>query len=150
MNISELRKGALQKCISIIECIIDGTNVFDINNNLEMIKFRIKSEESIKEKMKKQNLNLDKVYDLIGIRFIFKKENQCYDFLERLKVNTNFDINEIRDYIKRPKDLDEYKAIHVLIKYDNFLCEIQIMDIDMNKLDEKTHDDYKKGLLNIL
>lgn len=150
MDISALRKESLKKCVNIIESIINQENGYNIQNNLEMVKFRIKSEESIKAKMRKQNINIDKVYDLIGIRFIFKTTDQCYDFLERIKTNKDFKINEIRDYIKSPKDLDEYKAIHVLIGYGKYLCEIQIMNIDMNKLDENTHDDYKKGLLNIV
>ena len=150
MDIFKIREAALQKCVCIIQYIINEKSDFDMVNNLEMVKFRIKSEESIKKKMRQKNLTVDKVYDLIGIRFILKTEEQCYEFLEKIKNNTNFRINEIRDYIKNPKDLDQYKAIHVLINFDNHLCEIQIMNIDMNKLDEKTHEDYKKGLLNIL
>ncbi len=148
MDIDELRKEALKKVTEIISMVFSDDN-FDFSNNLELVKFRIKSKESIYCKCKTLNVTYDKVYDLIGIRFVLKDSHLCYELLDCLKKNKNIKIKEVRDYIKNPRDLDEYKALHVHIEFEDFLGEIQIMNIDMHKLDEKTHDDYKKGLLKI-
>lgn len=148
MDIYTLRKLSLAKAIEIIS-LISSDNTFDFSEQLELVKFRVKSEESIVTKCQKLNIEYNQVYDLIGIRFVLKDVKQCYLLLERMKRHPKFKIKEVRDYIKSPKDLDEYKALHVHVDYDGFLGEIQIMDIAMHKLDEKTHDDYKLGLLTI-
>lgn len=148
MQMDELRKAALNKVAEILSIVFSDED-FDFSNHLELVKFRIKSKESIKCKCETLKIPYDKVYDLIGIRFVLKNCEMCYALLQIIRNNKNIKIKEIRDYIKNPKDLDEYKALHIHIEFDGFLGEIQLMDINMHKLDEKTHDDYKKGLLKI-
>lgn len=144
-DIENLREKGLKNINKVIEIIISSDLLFFLKK-LELVKFRIKSEESLLNKSNKLKIDVDKVYDLIGFRFVVKSIEDCYNLLHIIE-NTQLKIIEIRDYIKNPKDLDEYRALHVHIQYENLPCEIQIMDLDMHKLDEKTHDDYKLGLL---
>ena len=62
--------------------------------------------------------------------------------------DNNFTDIVIKDYSEsgHPEDPD-YKAIHLRTKYQDYPCEIEIMDVKMSEHVVMTHADYKKGLL---
>ena len=62
--------------------------------------------------------------------------------------NPNFEIVEIKNYLQdgHPED-PNYKALHIRMKYHNFPCEVEFMDVKMAEHVVKTHAEYKNGLL---
>ena len=146
MNIKELRQKAYENILDIVKIIQQSS--FDFFNNLDTVKFRVKSEESIKRKALKFDGDIAKVYDLIGIRYVLLNE-QYSSLLKESITNINcFEVKQIKDYtLSGHPDDPSYKAIHLRIVYKDLPVEVQIMDSNMNELEAKTHTDYKNGLL---
>ena len=146
MEIESIRKEAYAKVFEIMSII---TSSIDINSlNLEYIQYRIKTKDSIIKKMEKVGNNIYDVYDLIGIKYVFQDLSIVDTFCKNIKSIKDFNIVEIKDYLKKihPRD-PNYNALHILLTYDNFPCEIEIMDTNMSKHIIMSHDDFKKGLL---
>ena len=146
MKLENVRKEAYAKVFEIMGII---TNSNDINLlNIEYIQYRIKTKDSIIKKMENVGNNIYDVYDLIGIKYVFQDLSIIDTFCKNIKSIKEFKIVEIRDYLKKGHPRDQnYKALHILLTYDNFPCEIEIMDTNMSKHIVMSHDDYKKGLL---
>lgn len=146
MDFESVRKEAYTKVFEIMS-IINNSNHNNLLN-LEYIQYRIKTKDSILKKMEKVGDNIYDVYDLIGIRYVFQNLSISDTFYKNIMNIKDFKIIEVRDYLEKghPKD-PNYKALHIRLKYDNFPCEIEIMDAKMSEHVIMTHDDYKKGLL---
>lgn len=143
MSINLLRQKALLSVPKVLDIIFNNAD-FDFNNKLDIVKFRVKSEKGIIEKCEKKNLEFENCYDLIGIRFILKSDSDCYELCHLLTKINMFEFIEVRDYIKNPQMPNNYQALHVLIKYNNLPCELQILSTRMYKESKGKHDNYKK------
>lgn len=114
-------------------------------NPVEHVKGRIKSLESIKEKLEKHNRvwnanNIIKyVKDIVGIRIICSFLSDVYDIVYILTHSKNIIIKEREDYIKEPKDTG-YMSYHLQVLIPIYLqehveyieCEIQIRTMAMD------------------
>lgn len=134
-----------------------------INNDrdpIEYIKSRIKSEESMKEKLKRKGLevNLDnaltKIFDAAGIRIISTFVDDVYDIVEMIKKYDDIEIVKEKDYIKNPK-VNGYRSYHLVIKVPLYIAgeihkvylEIQIRTIAMDFWSSLEHQiKYKKNI----
>ena len=147
MEFNELREEANKKVLEIMSIINTGIN-FEYFMGLDSIQYRIKSNSSIIAKMKKVGDNIYNVYDLIGIRYIFHDLTNYKQLKDYIVNNSNFEIVEIKNYLEdgHPED-PNYKALHIRMKYQEFPCEVEFMDVKMAEHVVRTHDDYKKGLL---
>lgn len=134
-----------------------------INNTrdpIEYIKSRIKSENSMKEKLKRKNIEvnlenaLTKVYDAAGIRIICSFIDDVYKVVKMIKQYDDLEIIKEKDYIKNPKE-NGYRSYHLAIKvpiqitgeiYKVYL-EIQIRTIAMDFWSSLEHEmKYKKNV----
>lgn len=70
MEFNEIRKEANKKVLEIMQLINTGID-FEYFFDLDSVQYRVKSSESIINKMKKVENDIYNVYDLIGIRYIF-------------------------------------------------------------------------------
>ena len=147
MEFNEIRKEANKKVLEIMSIINTGNN-FEYFSDLDSIQYRIKSDNSIIAKMQKVGDNIYNVYDLIGIRYIFNDLTNYKQLKDYIVNNPNFEIVEIKNYLQdgHPKD-PNYKALHIRMKYHNFPCEVEFMDVKMAEHVVKTHAEYKNGLL---
>ena len=147
MEFNKIRKEANNKVLEIMSIINTGIN-FEYFSNLDSIQYRIKSNSSITAKMKKVGDNIYNVYDLIGIRYIYNNLKYYKKLKDYIVNNSNFENVEIKNYLEdgHPED-SNYKALHIRMKYQNFPCEVEFMDVKMAEHVAKTHDDHKKGLL---
>lgn len=129
-------------------------------NPIESIKTRIKSPESIIEKMKRKNLpisvdsimnNLD---DIAGIRIICSFPEDIYLLAEYLIKQDDITLIEKKDYIQQPKS-SGYRSLHLIVEVPIFLAqekkpvrvEVQLRTIGMDfwaSLEHKMM--YKKSL----
>ena len=74
MEFNEIRKEANKKVLEIMQLINTGID-FEYFFDLDSVQYRVKSSESIINKMKKVENDIYNVYDLIGIRYIFHDLN---------------------------------------------------------------------------
>ncbi len=130
--------------------IADSLNAENLNYE---IKGRPKSIFSIKNKMVKQGVSFDEVYDKFAIRIIYKSDAANEKFLAwkiYSIVTDHFRPNPIRlrDWISSPKSTN-YEALHITVMGPKGKwVEVQIRSERMNEIAEKgyaAHYKYKEG-----
>ena len=111
---------------AIEEIIIKLNRIFETykstgeNNPIEHVKTRIKSYESIARKLEEKEKQVSvinaKQYlnDIAGVRIICAFTSDIYGILETLIHQTDIQILEIKDYIKKPK-ASGYQSLHILV-----------------------------------
>ena len=131
-------------------------------NPIESIKSRIKTPESIWEKLNRQNLPIDvatierDLTDIAGIRVICPFQDDIYNVADLLTTQDDVTLVEKKDYIKNPKP-NGYRSLHLIIAVPIYLAtgkkmmkvEVQLRTIAMDfwaSLDHKLR--YKKNLEN--
>ncbi len=133
-----------RKTLGLIDYILQKNKLFDFDSKLYTVKLRVKSNDSICNKLEETQTCIQDLYDVIGIRLVLHSEDQCYQLSDSITSLKAIRVDEIRDYIAQPKDTFGYKAIHLRGRYKKQKCEIQIIDIKNDKRNGKTHDAYKK------
>lgn len=104
---------------------------------VEHLAFRIKADESMREKCRMRNLPetsdsaLNKLFDAIGIRVVCAFRSDVYKIRDFLTKRDDFEVIEEKDYIKHAKD-NGYRSYHMIIRYNGFFAEIQIRTISMD------------------
>ena len=133
--------------------------VYD-RNPIETIKSRIKSPESIIDKVMRKGIPLTvdsiekNISDIAGIRVICAFPNDIYMLSEALLRQDDVRLITRKDYIRQPKD-NGYRSLHLIIKTPIFLhnqtrlmkVEVQLRTISMDwwaSLEHKIR--YKKNL----
>jgi len=119
------------------------------------IKWRTKSVPSIWEKMKKQNVAFEEVYDLFAIRIILdskskaKEKEDCWRVYSLVTNIYNPNPKRLRDWITTPK-ASGYESLHTTVMgQENKWVEVQIRTTRMDEIAEKgqaAHWQYK-GLM---
>ena len=105
---------------------------------VEHCRARIKSEESMREKCRRQNLPetthsaLEVIHDAIGIRVVCAFISDVYTVKEHLINMDKVELVEEKDYIKHAKP-NGYRSLHLILKYDDkYFVEIQLRTISMD------------------
>ncbi|WP_028243272.1 GTP pyrophosphokinase [Pseudobutyrivibrio ruminis] len=108
------------------------------NDPVEHCRARIKSEESMREKCRRQNLPettqsaLEVIHDAIGIRVVCAFISDVYTVKEHLINMDKVELVEEKDYIKHAKP-NGYRSLHLILKYDDkYFVEIQLRTISMD------------------
>lgn len=131
-------------------------------NPIESIKTRIKSPDSIMDKLSRKNLpitleNIEKhITDIAGIRVICSFPSDIYMLADCLLGQDDIILIEKKDYIKTPKK-NGYRSLHLIVGIPIFLhdqkktmtVEVQLRTISMDwwaSLEHKIR--YKKDLEN--
>lgn len=98
--------------------------------------FRIKRPYSIYNKMKRQNIDFDQVYDFMAIRIITDSVKNCYAILGIIHQNWPHFPHRFRDLISMPKP-NLYQALHTTIITENkHTIEIQVRTQAMHNMAE--------------
>lgn len=114
-------------------------------NPVEHKKIRIKSKESIREKIKRKGYSykasniLKYLDDIIGVRIVCSFLTDVYDIVSMISESSNLIVKEKKDYITNPKDTG-YSSYHLIVLVPIYLqsgveylsCEIQIRTIAMD------------------
>lgn len=135
-------------------------------NPFESIKSRLKSPNSIIEKLKRKNLVLneetianvieEQLYDVAGIRVVCAFQEDIYWLARLLMQQDDIHLIRVKDYIKNPKP-NGYRSLHLILEVPVFLSEgktpmkveVQFRTIAMDfwaSVDHKLR--YKKDLAN--
>lgn len=123
---------------------------------------RVKSEKSMKEKLKRKGIEvtlenaLERINDGVGVRIICSYIDDIYVIVELIKKYSGIKILNEKDYIKNPKQ-NGYRSYHINLEMDldiigeihKVRCEIQIRTIAMDCWASLEHElKYKKNIEN--
>ena len=121
-------------------------------NPVEHLKYRIKAEDSMREKCRRKSLPetpesaLQTVHDAIGLRVVCPFLDDVYAIRDHLCARTDLEIIEEKDYIRFVKP-NGYRSLHLIVKKDGYYAEIQIRTISMDTWAALEHQiRYKKGV----
>jgi len=94
---------------------------------------RVKHLYSTYFKLKKHNMDIEEVNDILALRIITKNIDDCYKILGLLHGNWKPVLQHVRDYIASPKP-NGYQSIHTTIfDGNNKMIEVQIRTKDMHE-----------------
>jgi len=103
---------------------------------------------SIYMKMKTQQIDLNRIYDLIAFRIIVQNIHDCYEVLSIIHSTWEPVPGRFKDFIARPKP-NRYQSLHTtVIGPDGATMEIQIRTEEMDKVANEgiaAHWLYKEG-----
>jgi len=112
------------------------------------IDYRIKREISIYRKLRKKNININKIFDLLGLRIITNSIENCYAIMGEIHQRYRPIPGRWRDFIANPKN-NGYQSIHTTVIAGGIMYEIQIRTKEMHKIAEEgiaAHWRYKEGI----
>lgn len=131
--------------------------------------YRVKSEESMREKCRRKNLAettasaLGEIHDALGCRIVCSFVDDIYAIADFLKKQEDITVLNEKDYVRHPKE-NGYRSYHMIIRLSvpysdfrgsmpgNYDAEIQLRTIAMDSWAALEHQvKYKKDLsrLNI-
>ncbi len=120
-NIMFLYNAAIKEVRTKLDIMNDEFQFIYKYNPMEYVKSRIKTAESIVNKLKRdghestiENM-VNYVNDIAGIRVVCSFTSDIYRLADRLAEQPDFHILSIKDYIKNPKD-NGYRSYHMLIE----------------------------------
>ncbi|HJZ74948.1 MAG TPA: bifunctional (p)ppGpp synthetase/guanosine-3',5'-bis(diphosphate) 3'-pyrophosphohydrolase [Vicinamibacterales bacterium] len=109
---------------------------------------RIKRLWSISQKLKKQRIDLEQVYDFIALRIITDSVKDCYAALGIIHQTWSPVPGRIKDFIAMPRP-NGYQSLHTsVISEHGMPFEVQIRTMEMHRMAEEgvaAHWKYKEG-----
>ena len=144
-----------------IQTMLDSISTDPETAVAEHIKCRVKSSESLKEKLRRTGLpetaesGLRSLSDLVGARVITHFVGDIYTVLDLIEQNQNWRVKQIKDYIANMKP-NGYRSLHVILSLpfgvggiDTIDVEIQLRTIAMDCWASLEHQlKYKKKIRN--
>jgi len=118
-------------------------------NNIEArVEARIKRIYSIWQKLQRQHISVDQIYDMMALRIITNSVNDCYAVLGLIHNQWRPVPGRIKDMIAMPRP-NLYQSLHTTVIAENgHAFEVQIRTEDMHKMAEEgiaAHWKYKDG-----
>lgn len=162
MELMMMYRCAIREVQTKLEVLNDEFSIRYQRNPISFIKSRIKSPDSIINKLKSKNyeVSLESVitnlHDVAGIRVICPFIDDIYEVAKMLTTQDDVTLIETKDYIQNPKP-NGYRSLHLIIEIPVFfsdrkqpiLVEVQIRTIAMDfwaSLDHQLR--YKKDVEN--
>ena len=109
---------------------------------------RVKRPWSVYQKLKKQKIDIDQVYDLLGIRIITDSVKNCYAALGVIHNEWHPIPGRIKDFIAIPRP-NLYQSLHTSVMGPRGVAfEVQIRTEEMHRIAEEgiaAHWKYKEG-----
>lgn len=137
-NLSEkeftLRKSSLTKTIEELRRELTKENIKIID-----IYGRTKHLYRLFNKLQRYDMDINKIYDLVGIRIVVPEVVDCYETLGIVHHKYRPLVGRIKDYISLPKP-NGYQSIHTTV----FGTDGKIMEIQIRT--KKMHDEAESGI----
>ena len=172
-NILELRSDSFRTLMAYFRCaIMEIETKFNVlneefslqhdRNPIADIKSRLKSVESIEEKLTRKNIPVtcdaieQNLNDVAGIRVICTFIDDVYMLADALLSQDDITLIQKKDYIENPKP-NGYRSLHLIVEVPIFLAEekrfmrveIQLRTIAMDFCASLEHQlNYKKNITN--
>ena len=134
---------AVQELIVKFENIISEYRSLDRYSPVEQVSGRVKSVESILDKMRRQDISLedleDRMTDIAGIRIICRFVEDIDTGVEMIRKRKDMEVIEETNYIAHKK-ASGYRSYHMIVSYPVYTvwgdkhikAEIQIRTLGMN------------------
>lgn len=157
-----LLEGAIIEILSRLDIIRKYKSTKQFKDPIEHCKSRIKSAESMRQKLRKKNMPitaetaLREIHDAAGIRVVCTFLDDIYWIVEMLRNQQDIKIVEEKDYIHNPKP-NGYRSYHMILqvplhledRIEKIYCELQIRTIAMDCWASLEHRlKYKKNVPN--
>ena len=143
----ESRRKRLEKFLDELKQRISET-ITAAEINAVAIEGRIKRLYSIYLKLKRQQLTIDRVYDLVAVRIITTSVKDCYAALGAIHTAYKPVPGYFKDWIAIPRG-NFYQSLHTsVVGEDGLPFEVQIRTEDMHRVAEEgiaAHWKYKEG-----
>ena len=123
---------ALKVLETQLEIINDDFKYIKKYNPIEHIKTRIKSADSIINKLCKDNLeftldNVEKyINDIVGVRIICAFESDVYELIDIIRNSNVIRVINEKDFIGKPKDTG-YRSYHLIVEVPVELINEKVM-----------------------
>lgn len=160
MNLMMQYRCAMLEVTTKLEVLNNELSMQNNSNPFESIKSRLKTPESIVEKMQRRGIEFSvknveaNLTDIAGVRVICSFISDIYRLADCLASQDDIIVVERKDYIKHPKD-NGYRSLHLILDVPIFLTngkkymkvEVQFRTIAMDfwaSLDHKV--EYKKKI----
>ena len=120
VRVNHLYRSALKVAVAQLEILDEEFATMYDHSPIHHIEYRIKSLESIVDKLKRRGLevNIDNIYahiqDVAGIRVICNYLDDIYYMHRLLNRTESFRIMRVADYIKEPKETG-YRSLHLIL-----------------------------------
>jgi GTP diphosphokinase / guanosine-3',5'-bis(diphosphate) 3'-diphosphatase len=109
---------------------------------------RIKRLFSIHQKLKRQKIDVEQVYDMVALRIVTESVKDCYAALGIIHQTWSPVPGRIKDFIAMPRP-NGYQSLHTsVVSERGFPFEVQIRTVDMHRTAEEgiaAHWKYKEG-----
>ena len=126
-----------------IQTMMEGSGV-----NIVHIEGRIKRLFSIYQKLRRQHINIDQVYDLVAVRIITESVKDCYGALGVIHTAWKPIPTRFKDWIAIPRE-NFYQSLHTSVVAEGGQpLEVQIRTEEMHSIAEEgiaAHWKYKEG-----
>lgn len=165
-NFSQLRilmsryRCAMMEVETKFKVLNEQFSLHNDRNHIESIRSRLKSMDSILEKLRRKDLPLsvesveENLNDVAGVRVICPFVNDIYVLVDCLLRQDDVTLLQVKDYIKHPK-ANGYRSLHLIITVPIFLedetktmkVEVQLRTIAMDFWASLEHQmRYKKDI----
>ena len=145
-QVEPLRKDGERALARMAETI--GVKLREANISFVRVDSRIKRMYSIHQKIIKQKITADQMFDLLALRVITNSVNDCYAVLGIIHNAWRPVPGRIKDFIAMPRP-NLYQSLHTsIIAEDGRPYEVQIRTEEMHKMAEEgiaAHWKYKDG-----
>jgi GTP pyrophosphokinase len=112
------------------------------------VEARVKRPYSVHEKLKRQRISIDQVYDLLGLRIVTDSVRNCYAALGVIHTEWHPIPGRVKDFIGIPRP-NLYQSLHTsVIGPRGHSFEVQIRTEEMHRIAEEgiaAHWKYKEG-----
>ena len=143
----DARRRATEGLIEQLRATIES-KLSDASVPVIQIDGRIKRLWSIAQKLKKQRIELDQVYDFVALRIITSSVKDCYAALGIIHQTWSPVPGRIKDFIAMPRP-NGYQSLHTsVISHLGMPFEVQIRTLEMHRMAEEgvaAHWKYKEG-----
>ena len=161
-NMMMVYNSAIKEVQTKFEILNEELSLTHNRNPIEMIKSRVKTPESIIEKLKRKNLPItlksleENINDVAGIRVICSFVDDIYEVADMLVNQDDVRLISVNDYIKNPKP-NGYRSYHMIVEIPvyfsnrkrNIKVEVQLRTIAMDFWASLEHKmKYKKDVEN--
>ncbi|MBM42987.1 MAG: GTP pyrophosphokinase [Acidobacteria bacterium] len=147
----ERRRRATQNVVTELRRTLERT-LTEAQVPVERIESRIKRLYGIHQKIKRQRISLEQVYDLIALRVIAESERDCYAALGIIHQTWSPVPGRFKDFIAMPR-ANGYQSLHTsVVSEQGVPFEVQIRTVAMHAVAEEgiaAHWKYKEGRVGV-